>query len=129
MTLIAYPQTFDELVKSQSKPFLGLLIVGLLLIILKRVINNPRLNWVKPIDLFPVFAIIAIPLLTIDRHGNSFLPFLICLWMIIGIVWIIYQLGSTGELVLKRFLIAFWRFGDLYWLFFYVASFIIKILE
>lgn len=129
MTLIAYPHTLSELFASQVKPVFGLLVCGLILVVMKRILNQPRLNRLKPIDLFPIFAMIAIPILTINQHGNTFLPGLICLWMIIGMIWIIYQIISTGELVLKKFLLAFWRFSDLYWLFFYVTSFVVKILE
>ncbi|MEN3241655.1 DUF3397 family protein [Fructilactobacillus sanfranciscensis] len=128
MSLISYPQTLSELFASQCKPLLGLIISCLILSIIKRMLNNRHLNRVKLIDLFPVFAIIAIPILTINGQGNTFLPILIFIWMIIGIIWIIYLIFSRGELVLKKYLIAFWRFGDLYWLFFYFLSFAIKII-
>lgn len=129
MYLINYPKNIDELFASQGKLVLGLLISGFILVLLKRVINRPCLNRIKAIDIFPIFALIAIPVLTLNQHGNTYLPSLIFLWMMIGIVWILYLIFTTGDLILKRFLIAFWRFSDLYWLFFYVVCFAYKLIK
>ncbi|WP_429971264.1 DUF3397 family protein [Fructilactobacillus sp. Tb1] len=129
MSLISYPETTHQILTSQRAPFLILIIGILILLILKRTLKSSRIKRIKAIDLFPFFAIVAIPILTLNSHGNTLLPILVFVWMLIGLGWILYQVISTGDFVIKKFLIAFWRMSDLYWLILYVISFGIKLIN
>ncbi|USS85531.1 DUF3397 family protein [Fructilactobacillus myrtifloralis] len=122
MNLVQVPQQISSLFQVQLVPFLGLIGALLIISLVRRLLKRRVLPRLRLLDLWPLFAMVVMPTLTIDEHGNTWLPALLCGWCVIGIVVLLGQLFKDGEVLLKHFFIIWWRIGDLYWLLGYVVA-------
>ncbi|USS90887.1 DUF3397 family protein [Fructilactobacillus carniphilus] len=127
MHLVQVPNSISALLQLQLVPLVVFLVVALLLSFTKRVSHQRFFTKLKVIDVLPLFAIAVLPLFNIDAHGNTWLPLLLSIWFGSGALLLVIWFFKDGEILLKPFLIAWWRLGDLYWLACYVIALIYEI--
>ncbi|USS86385.1 DUF3397 domain-containing protein [Fructilactobacillus cliffordii] len=127
MHMVHVPGSISTLLQLQLVPLVIFLVVALLLSFLKRLSHQRFFTKLKVVDVWPFFAITMLPLLTIDAHGNTWLPLLLSVWFGSGALLLVIWFFKDGEILLKPFLIAWWRLGDLYWLACYVIALIYEI--
>ncbi|KRK58831.1 hypothetical protein IV48_GL000506 [Fructilactobacillus fructivorans] len=128
MKMVNYISNMHSLMQALIKPALFFIIIGLIIIISKRVTKNRIFQRLNFLDSFPIIGIWIVHVITMTNHGFSFLPVFVLIWMIMGIIFLIYRVVSEGQLRPKLFLINFWRASDIYWIIIFILSLIIKII-
>ncbi|MCF6514848.1 DUF3397 family protein [Lactobacillus sp. S2-2] len=101
----------------------------LILKIVKSHSKNRFIQKIKYFDLLPILTIFFIKYLTTNQHGYSLLPYVILIWSIFGIALLFMITKNYKELILSRFWLVFWRFGDLLLGFSWLFSIIYRIIK
>ncbi|USS87248.1 DUF3397 domain-containing protein [Fructilactobacillus hinvesii] len=122
MQMVQVPTSMSALFQLQIIPAIGLVLLGFIVSLIKRLSHQRWLKKVRLLDLCPLFAIWVIPGLTLTSHGNTWLPPLLSIWFGSGALLLMILFCKDGEIILKPFLIRWWRCGDLYWLACYLIA-------
>ncbi|EKK20326.1 hypothetical protein B808_1069 [Fructilactobacillus florum 8D] len=119
MGTVKIPTTIIALLQQQLWPLVLFAGGGLLLSIWRRLPFSPQLKRLRVLDFWIFPASWLVHVTTLQATGASLLPILFCGWFVIGLAWLSWLWFVDGEVVMTRFWFLFWRFGDLYWLFWY----------
>ncbi|GLB47029.1 hypothetical protein WR164_10080 [Philodulcilactobacillus myokoensis] len=109
------------------------IIIIIILSILKKIISKKSkfIYSIRLMDLLPPFLLYFIYRLTLNVHGYSIMPYIVIVWMLIGIGLTIYEGYFQKDINLKLFYKIFWRIGDILlsvsWLFSIIWAMVTKI--
>ncbi|WP_413627064.1 DUF3397 family protein [Fructilactobacillus vespulae] len=126
MNLVNFPETLEQLIKSQGIILLYFLISVFIIKILKLIFKWKK---IRVLDVFPIFGIVLVQRASLTQAGTSLLPICMIIWMVIAITWVLRTYRKNGEVILKQFLFLFWRFSDLFWLFMYMFIITLEMLK
>lgn len=129
MSISNYSASFGSVFLTVILQILIFIIFCLVVKLVKIIFKQKLIQRFKYLDLIPLFSLFFIKSLTTNQHGYSLLPFFILFWSIFGIGLLFLITKKYKELVLRRFWVVFWRFGDLFlgfsWLIIIIYRFLI----